>query len=52
MGKFFADNKNMTFEDSNTAVAWGFGLDYQFTDIAITTEVNALGFNLGIRKTF
>ena len=43
---------NMTFEDSNTAVAWGFGLDYQLTDIAITTEVNALGFNLGLRKTF
>jgi len=43
---------NMEFEDSNTAMAWGFGLDYQFTDIAITTEVNVLGFNLGLRKTF
>jgi len=43
---------NMEFEDSNTAMAWGFGLDYQFTDIAITAEANALGFNLGLRKTF
>lgn len=43
---------NMEFEDNNTALAWGFGLDYQFTDIAITTEMNALGFNIGLRKTF
>ena len=43
---------NMTFEDSNTAMAWGLGLDYQFSDITITTEINALGFNLGLRKAF
>ncbi|MFT7681699.1 MAG: opacity protein-like surface antigen [Moritella dasanensis] len=43
---------NMEFENGDTAMAWGVGLDYQFTDIAITTEVNSLGFNLGLRKAF
>lgn len=43
---------DMKFENSNTAMAWGVGLDYQFTDMAITTEINALGFNLGLRKAF
>jgi len=43
---------NMEFESGNTAMAWGVGINYQFTDIAITTEINALGFNLGLRKAF
>lgn len=43
---------NMEFDSSTTEVAWGLGLDYQFTDITLSTEINSLGFNLGLTKAF
>lgn len=43
---------NMHFSDNDVALAWGVGIDYHLTDVAVTAEVNALGFGLGLRKVF
>lgn len=43
---------DMEFDSNSTEVAWGLGLDYQFTDITVSTEINSLGFSVGLTKAF